>query len=113
MAPLDIKVELYLGRSFVLGREVVFRNIGDGNGSFISDWNIKDKPEPTMAELTAFDEEATRIEKVRIVQNARRADYPPLGDQLDMLWHSMDKGEIEKSMIFYETLKVVKDDHPK
>lgn len=30
-----------------------------------------------------------------------------------MLWHSMDKEEIDKSIMFYETLKAVKDAHPK
>jgi len=113
MVGLAIKVELYVGRSVDFRQEVVLRDIADGKGPFISGWNIKDKPKPTLEELTVFDEEATRIEQERVVRNARRAAYPPIEDQLDMLWDAMDEGEIEKAKKFYDTLKAVKDDHPK
>lgn len=43
----------------------------------------------------------------------RRKAYPAIGDQLDMLWHSMDTLEIPKSVAFYDALKAVKDAHPK
>ena len=38
---------------------------------------------------------------------------PSIGDRLDMLWHSMDTGEIDKSIEFYEALKKVKEKYPK
>lgn len=38
---------------------------------------------------------------------------PSIGDRLDMLWHSMDSGEIQMSTEFYETLKKVKEKYPK
>jgi len=43
----------------------------------------------------------------------RQSHYPSIGDQLDMLWHSMDSGEIPKSLAFYNAIKTVKDKYPK
>ena len=41
--------------------------------------------------------------------------YPSIGDQLDMLWHSIDKNPSLKSEYFefYEAIKAVKVKHPK
>lgn len=44
---------------------------------------------------------------------ARFAEYPPLGEQLDMLWHAMDAGDSPKIEPFYSTIKAIKDRHPK
>ena len=43
----------------------------------------------------------------------RRKEYPSVGDQLDMIWHAMDRGEAEKIEPFYSSIKSVKDAHPK
>ena len=45
----------------------------------------------------------------------RRNAYPPIGDQLDMLWHSIDKDPQLKSKYFdfYEAIKAVKAKYPK
>ena len=45
----------------------------------------------------------------------RRNDYPEIGDQLDMLWHSIDQNPKLKSEYFefYEAIKAVKVKHPK
>lgn len=44
----------------------------------------------------------------------RRADqYPGVEEQLDMLWHAMDSGRIEKSEPFYSSIKEVKTRFPK
>lgn len=43
----------------------------------------------------------------------RARAYPKIGDQLDMLWHAMDTGQIPKAQQFYNALKAVKDKHPK
>ena len=47
--------------------------------------------------------------------NQRRNAYPEIGDQLDMLWHTMDKdNELQhKFYDFYQTIKKVKVAHPK
>ena len=43
----------------------------------------------------------------------RRFMYPSITNQLDMLWHAMDRGEIPKADRFFNAIKVVKDAIPK
>lgn len=43
----------------------------------------------------------------------RKNSYPSIEEQLDMLWHSMNTGEMPKSEPFYSKLKEIKDLHPK
>ena len=45
----------------------------------------------------------------------RRNAYPEIGDQLDMLWHSIDQDAQLKSKYFdfYEAIKAVKVKYPK
>ena len=47
--------------------------------------------------------------------NQRKNAYPKIGDQLDMLWHTMDKDmELQNKFYdFYQTIKKVKVAHPK
>jgi hypothetical protein len=48
-------------------------------------------------------------------QYQRDRVYPEIGDQLDMLWHSIDQDPELKSKYFdfYEAIKAVKVKHPK
>jgi len=49
-------------------------------------------------------------------QYQRDRQYAPTGDQLDMLWHSIDAGEFgdtAKQSEFYTANKAVKDANPK
>ena len=48
-------------------------------------------------------------------QYQRDRVYPSIGDQLDMLWHSIDQNPALKSQYFdfYEAIKAVKVKHPK
>ena len=48
-------------------------------------------------------------------QRDRLTEYPPIGDQLDMLWHSIDENaELkQKYFAFYEAIKAVKAKYPK
>ena len=45
----------------------------------------------------------------------RRNAYPPVGDQLDMLWHTIDKDILlqKRYFEFYQTIKSVKIKYPK
>ena len=74
----------------------------DGNPNNITVDQIKAK----QAELkTAFD-------KLQY-QRDRKDAYPELGDQLDMLWHAIDAGTLDKTSDFYTSLKATKDKYPK
>lgn len=43
----------------------------------------------------------------------RANEYPPLGDQLDMLWHAMDLDPSKRVEPFYTTIKTIKEKYPK
>ena len=43
----------------------------------------------------------------------RLGSYPTIGEQLDMLWHAIDTGTLDKNSTFYTRLKAVKDKYPK
>jgi hypothetical protein len=62
--------------------------------------------EAKMVELQA-EYDANQYQRDRV--------YPSIGDQLDMLWHSIDKDPDLKTKYFdfYETIKAVKVKYPK
>ena len=62
--------------------------------------------EAKMVEVQA-DYDAKQYQRDRV--------YPSIGDQLDMLWHSIDQNPALKSQYFdfYEAIKAVKVKHPK
>lgn len=43
----------------------------------------------------------------------RAAEYPDIADQLDALWHAMDRGDLPMVEGFYDRVKMVKDKYPK
>ena len=61
-----------------------------------------------------MNEMANEPEQSQYAQQRRNA-YPEIGDQLDMLWHTMDKdNELQhKFYDFYQTIKKVKVAYPK
>ena len=61
-----------------------------------------------------MNEMANEPEQSKYAQQRRNA-YPPIGDQLDMLWHSIDQDPQLKSKYFdfYEAIKAVKVKYPK
>ncbi len=44
---------------------------------------------------------------------SRQSGYGGLEDQLDMLWHDIDAGTLDKTGAFYNHIKTVKDGAPK
>ena len=46
-------------------------------------------------------------------QRQREPEYPAISDQLDMLWHAIDDGTLDKTSDFYTSLKATKDKYPK
>ena len=78
------------------------------------EWLDTEQTEPTQAEIDA---EVTRLQtEYDNNQYQRDRNYAPTGDQLDMLWHSIDAGEFgdtAKQSEFYTANKAVKDANPK
>ncbi len=62
---------------------------------------------------------ATELAKLQAEYDAKQYQrdrvYPSIGDQLDMLWHTMDKDmELQNKFYdFYQTIKKVKVAYPK
>jgi hypothetical protein len=76
---------------------------------------IKNAQEKATAEREAkINEIANKSEESKYVQQRRNA-YPEIGDQLDMLWHTIDQDPQLKSKYFdfYEAIKAVKVKYPK
>ena len=76
----------------------------DGNPNNITKADIEAK----MNEMANEPEQSAYVEQ-------RRNDYPPIGDQLDKVWHSIDQDPQLKSKYFdfYEAIKAVKVKYPK
>ena len=74
----------------------------DGNPTNITEEQIADK----AAELQA-DYDAKQYQRDRV--------YPPIGDQLDMLWHSIDQDAAlkQKYFAFHQAILAVKSKYPK
>ena len=72
----------------------------------VIDW--KDGHTTTDAENTAIDAEFTRLQALNAYQAPRKAEYPSIGDQLDMIYHNGDGGAT-----FQAAIKAVKDKYPK
>ena len=80
-----------------------------------------------LLDMTAEEISAKKAEEKKIFKNSkniieeapyigqRKNAYPDIGDQLDMLWHSIDQDPQLKSKYFdfYEAIKAVKVKYPK
>ena len=77
-------------------------------------WHNGTTPIPKADIEAKMNEMANEPEQSNYAQQ-RRNSYPPVGDQLDMLWHSIDKDPQLKSKYFdfYEAIKAVKVKYPK
>ena len=82
--------------------------------SNVIEWIDGTTPIPKADIEAKMNEMANEPEQSEYVEQRRNA-YPPVGDQLDMLWHTIDKDEKlqGKYFDFYQTLKTVKVKFPK
>ena len=77
-----------------------------GSGAYIKEWNSA-SPQPTVAEIeTAHAEWQAEYDSTEY-QRLRAPEYPPIGDQLDALFHA---GVFPAGMA--ATLQAVKDKYP-
>jgi hypothetical protein len=74
------------------------------------EWDDEVQTKPTKQEVVA---EIARLESINEYQLPRKKSYPQIGDQLDMLWHAIDNGTLNKTSDFYTAIKAVKDTYPK
>ena len=110
MAQLSTKIKLYANQEVDFQKDVILQD--DGNGAYIKEWNLA-IAEPTDAQLANYESAGNAQELLKA--NLAKRIYPSIGDQLDMLWHSIDKNPALKSEYFefYEAIKTVKVKNPK
>ena len=77
-------------------------------------WHNGTTPIPKTDIEAKMNQMANEPEQSNYAQQRRNA-YPNIGDQLDMLWHSIDQDPQLKSKYFnfYEAIKAVKVKYPK
>ena len=77
-------------------------------------WENGTTPIPKADIEVKINEIANETEQSKYAEQRRNA-YPEIGDQLDMLWHSIDQDPQLKSKYFdfYEAIKAVKVKYPK
>ena len=68
---------------------------------------------PTEEEIQTKLKELQDDYDAKEYQRDRQPEYPAIGDQLDMLFHAIDAGKVDKTSDFYKILKAVKDKYPK
>ena len=85
-----------------------------GNDINNIEWHNGTTPIPVADIEAKMNEMANELEQSKYAQQRRNA-YPEIGDQLDMLWHSIDQDPQLKSKYFdfYEAIKAVKVKYPK
>lgn len=76
-------------------------------------WLDTNTAKPTEAQLLLDIADYTANASKYNYTRLRATDYPCIGDQLDMLWHSMNSGEIPKSVAFFNACAAVKAQYPK
>jgi hypothetical protein len=121
MASLSNKIREYAKANGInevdFSNDVMLQDDSNGKGAYIKEWNL-DIAKPTQEQLDALEIKIVKManepEQSAYAQ-ARKNSYPEIGDQLDMLWHSIDQNPALKSQYFdfYEAIKAVKVKNPK
>ena len=83
MANLSTKIKLYANKEVDFLNEVKLQD--DGNGAYIKEWNLN-IPKPTMAQLDAFEAQATTIENNQKIIAIRKSLYGAWEKQLEEIY---------------------------
>ena len=65
-----------------------------------------------VREMTAVEKEVVDTARAPTPQKMRSREYPNIAELIDMLYKSMDSGEISKSVEFYDAVKRIQDTYP-
>jgi hypothetical protein len=83
MKNLDIKIKLYANKEIDFSKDVLLQD--DGKGAYIKEWNL-DIPKPTMAQLDAFEAQATTYENNQKIIATRKSLYGSWESQLEEIY---------------------------
>jgi len=74
---------------------------------------LADTPVIPKADIQAKQAELKTAYDAKEYQRKRQPEYPVIREQLDLLWHAIDNGTLDKTSGFYIALKATKDKYPK
>ena len=83
MSNLTTKIKLYANKEIDFRKDVLLQD--DGKGAYIKEWNL-DIAKPTMAQLDAFEAQATTYENNEKIKATRKALYGPWDKQLEEIY---------------------------
>lgn len=83
MANLTTKIKLYANKEIDVRKDFLLQD--DGNGAYIKEWNL-DIPKPTMAQLDAFEAQATTVENNQRIIATRKSLYGAWDKQLEEIY---------------------------
>lgn len=69
-------------------------------------------PEEEKEVIAQWESDTAHFAKTEYISK-RAVAYPPVEEQLDMLYKAMDAGEIPKATAWYNSIKEVKLEYPK
>jgi hypothetical protein len=85
MANLSTKIKLYANREIDFRTDVLLQDDSNGLGAYIKEWNLN-IPKPTMAQLDAFEAEATTYENNQKIIATRKSLYGSWESQLEEIY---------------------------
>jgi hypothetical protein len=118
MANLNTKIKLYAAANSVSNidfySDVILRDdMVDGiSNPYIKEWNL-DIAQPTAEQIASYETAGNAAETLQGVLSTRRAEYPELKEQLDLLYKDMAADKGDKTGEWFKAVKKVKDDNPK
>jgi hypothetical protein len=83
MTQLSTKLKIYANRKINFSKDVLLQD--DGNGAYIKEWNL-DIAKPTMAQLDAFEAQATTYENNQKIIATRKSLYGSWEKQLEEIY---------------------------
>jgi len=106
MVTLNTKIKLYANREVDFFKDVILQD--DGNGVYIKEWNL-DIAKPTLAQLNAFETQATKVERLNQIKANRANEYPDFKEYLD----GIVKGDDTQIQKYINDCLAVKAKYPK
>jgi len=108
MAQLSTKIKEYCKANSVnevdFQTDVILVDNSDGNGAFISEWNL-DIAQPTDEQLASYETVANTTEANATVDATRRSQYGSWNEQLDEIYHDIEAWKTR--------IQTIKDNNPK
>jgi hypothetical protein len=83
MTNLSTKIKQYVNAEVDFLKDVLLQD--DGNGAYIKEWNL-DIPKPTLAQLDAFEAQATTYENNQRIIATRKSLYGSWESQLEEIY---------------------------